>query len=117
MKGNLQAKNAVLPGEKRLGDRIVVVCDAALDDIIPEYIEDKRSECPKLRELAGEGDFEEIRSIAHGMKGSGGCYGFQPISDIGRGMEAAAKDGNLTSVLKQVDALEAYLESIDIQYE
>ena len=62
-------------------DTNVVVCDADLDDIIPGYLESKREECVQLRELAKWGNFEEIRSIAHGMKGSGGCYGFGVISD------------------------------------
>ena len=59
----------------------VVVCDADLADIIPGYLDSKREECVQLRELAGQGDFAEIRAIAHCMKGSGGCYGFGVISD------------------------------------
>ena len=97
--------------------KIVVVCDADLDDIIPEYLENKRSECAQLRELADRGDFEEIRTIAHGMKGSGGCYGFPVISGIGKDMEAAAKASNLADVLAQVDALQTYVESVEVRYE
>ncbi len=95
----------------------VVVCDADLDDIIPEYLESKREECVQLREQAEQGNFVEIYTIAHGMKGSGGCYGFPAITDIGRDMEIAAKAGNLVDVLAQVGVLEAYLERIEVRYE
>jgi HPt (histidine-containing phosphotransfer) domain-containing protein len=95
----------------------VVVCDAELDDIIPGYLENKCEECVQLRELAEQGDFVEIRTIAHGMKGSGGCYGFPALSDIGRDMEIAVKAGNLAGVLTQVVVLEAYLGRIEVRYE
>ena len=100
-----------------MDNQIIVVCDADLADIIPEYLENKRGECSRLKQLAAQRDFEEIRTIAHGMKGSGGCYGFTPISDIGRAMEAAAKAGNLADILAQVDELEAYLNRIKVRYE
>jgi len=95
----------------------VVVCDADLDDIIPEYLESKRAECVHLKELAEQGNFEDIRSIAHGMKGSGGCYGFPVISEIGKEMEIAAKASNLADVLVQVDALQSYMGRVEVRYE
>ena len=98
-------------------DRTMVVCDADLDDIIPEYLEGKREECLQLRELVNKADCTEIRSIAHGMKGSGGCYGFPVISEIGTSMESAAKTANMHGVLEQVDILDAYLGRIEVRYE
>jgi len=95
----------------------VVVCDADLEDIIPEYLENKREDCLQLRELAQQGNFEEIRSIAHGMKGSGGCYGFPVISEIGKDMETAAKAANLADILAQLYALESYIERVEVRYE
>lgn len=103
------------PSQNR--ERNVVICDADLDDIIPDYLEGKRKECLRLRTLAEKRDFEEIRGIAHGMKGSGGCYGFSVISEIGRVMEAAAKTRVQHDVLEQTDALEAYLDSVEVRYE
>ena len=60
---------------------------------------------------------EEICGIAHGMRGSGGCYGFQGISEIGASMESAAKAADLHGVLAQVVMLEAYLDCLDVCYE
>jgi HPt (histidine-containing phosphotransfer) domain-containing protein len=98
-------------------ERNIVVCDADLDDIIPDYLEGKQEECVQLRELSHKGDFGEIRSIAHGMKGSGGCYGFSVISNIGAVMESAAKTGNMPDILAQLEILEAYLRCVEVHYE
>ncbi|WP_246560447.1 Hpt domain-containing protein [Geobacter grbiciae] len=98
-------------------DKIVVVCDPELEDIIPAYLEGRKTEGSVIRELAVNGQFDEVRTIAHGLKGSGGCYGFSRITEIGRDMELAANDGNLVEVLKQLDTLEAYLQAIEVRYE
>lgn len=97
--------------------RIVIVCDADFDDIIPPYLEDRKTECPAIRELVAKGAFEEIRTIAHGMKGSGGCYGFANISEIGRDMEAAAKRSDTGAILEQVVLLDKYLNRVEVRYE
>lgn len=100
-----------------LPDKIVVVCDPDLEDIIPAYLEGRKTEGSVIRELAVNGQFDEVRTIAHGLKGSGGCYGFSRITEIGRDMELAANDGNLVEVLKQLDTLEAYLQAVEVRYE
>lgn len=98
-------------------DKIVVTCDADLDDIIPVYLKDRAAECPLIRQLAHSGDFGAVRTIAHGMKGSGGCYGFTRISEIGFHMETAAREGQLDGVLEQLGLLEEYLDRIEVCYE
>ncbi len=97
--------------------RNLVVCDVDLSDIIPEYLEGKRAECLQIRELANGAACGEIRSIAHGMKGSGGCYGFPEITGIGASMESAAIAADLQGVRAQVALLEAYLDCIEVCYE
>lgn len=99
------------------GPRDIVVCDPDLDDIIPGYLEDRKAECPVIQELANKGAFVEIQTIAHGLKGSGGSYGFSKLSEIGGAMEDAAKNSYRDEVLKQIATLAAYLECIEVRYE
>ena len=105
------------PAEGGDGSRHAVVCDIELEEIIPSYLAGRRAACPVIRELTERGELEQVRNIAHGMKGSGGCYGFTGISDIGRDMEAAAKAGARDEVLRQLGALERYLGALEVRYE
>ena len=51
------------------------------------------------------------------MKGSGGGYGFDGITAIGKAIEIAAKAQDSGEIERQVVELETYLERMDIVYE
>ena len=51
------------------------------------------------------------------MKGSGGGYGFDAITTMGKSIEEAAKDKNYEAIKQYAYELSLYLESIDIVYE
>ena len=51
------------------------------------------------------------------MKGSGGGYGFETITDIGMLMETAAKEGRDEDIRLQVERLEDYLRQVEIVYD
>ncbi len=51
------------------------------------------------------------------MKGSGGGYGFETITDIGMLMEKAAKEGCDKDISLQVKRLEDYLRQVEIVYD
>jgi hypothetical protein len=55
--------------------------------------------------------------MGHGMKGSGGGYGFDAITNIGRKIEAAAKAGDAEAIRGGRDELALYLERIEVVYE
>ena len=52
--------------------------------------------------------------MGHNMKGVGSSYGFPPITEIGRGLEAAALAGAKEEIRKQVAALADYLERVEL---
>ncbi len=51
------------------------------------------------------------------MKGSGGGYGFDRITDIGRAIEEAAKIGHREEIHEQTEALKIYLERLEVVYQ
>ena len=51
------------------------------------------------------------------MKGSGGGYGFDGISDIGRAIEAAAKEESSDAISKELERLSFYLDNVEITHE
>ncbi|VAV84645.1 hypothetical protein MNBD_DELTA01-1852 [hydrothermal vent metagenome] len=98
-------------------DKITVVIDEDLEDLIPGYMKNRRSDIEKITAALLTGDLETIRIIGHSMKGSGGGYGFDPVTDIGGALEEAAKGSNTEEIKKQAEALSEYINSIEIVYE
>jgi len=101
---------------KTEGDRIVVQIDPDLEDLIPGYIENRHKDIKKIKDALTEGDYETIRILGHSMKGSGGGYGFDAITEIGKSMEQAAKDKDIDSIKRLVEELNDYLSRVKIIY-
>jgi HPt (histidine-containing phosphotransfer) domain-containing protein len=97
--------------------KTVVKVDEDLQDLIPGYLENRFKDIAAIQEHLAQGDYEAIRSIGHKMKGSGGGYGFDEITNIGRAMEEAAKIGNREEINTQAEALKSYLDRIEIVYQ
>ena len=62
----------------------------------------------------GTGDFEAAGFLGHGMRGAGGMYGFQAITDIGAALEQAADNGDAAAMRKSVAELMVYLDRMEI---
>jgi len=99
------------------GDKIIVHVDEDLEDLIPGFLNNRRKDIDTMRSALKEGDFETIRSLGHSMKGAGGGYGFDLITDIGRDLEISARDGDVEKINQKVDALARFLESVEVVYE
>ncbi|HOV89994.1 MAG TPA: Hpt domain-containing protein [Syntrophorhabdaceae bacterium] len=97
-------------------DRIIVHIDPDLEDLIPGYIENRYSDIRKIKDALAKGDYETIRILGHSMKGSGGGYGFDAITDIGRSIELSAKEHDDTAIKKLLEDLEDYIKKVQIVY-
>jgi len=97
--------------------KIVVKIDPDLEDLIPDYLENRDKDIKSISESLEKGDFESVRIIGHSMKGSGGGYGFDRISEIGKTIEDSAKEKNLNEIKKGVEQLSHYLQNVEVVYE
>lgn len=98
-------------------EKIVVKIDPDLEDLIPDFLKNRHTDIETMRSALSSGDFETIKITGHSMKGSGGGYGFDRITDIGKGIEDAAKEKNGDEIKKQVNELASYLGRVSIVYE
>ncbi len=96
---------------------IVVVIDRDLEDLIPGFLERRREDLDKLRNAAADRDIQTLRVTGHSMKGTGGGYGFDGLSEIGARIEAAAKAGDLDAMPEHLRALEDYLQRVEVRFE
>jgi HPt (histidine-containing phosphotransfer) domain-containing protein len=97
-------------------EKIIVEVDEDLEDLIPGFLENRSSDVANLKKAADEGDFESLRSIGHSLKGVGGGYGFEKMSQIGAEIEIAAKGQQLDDIKTGVSELENYLQNIDVKF-
>ena len=99
-----------------MADRITVEIDQELEDLIPTYLGNVRKNIEKVREHMTASDFESIRFLGHNMKGSGGGYGFDFISVVGKDIKNAARASDPEQIKASIAALEDYLARIDIHF-
>ena len=98
-------------------ERIVVQVDADLEDLIPGYLQNRRQDVNSILQDVDKQDFETIRVLGHTMTGTGGGYGFDAITEIGRGFEEAAKDRNAQAIRQGAAALLAYLQAVEVVFQ
>ena len=98
-------------------DKIIVHVDADLEPILPRFMELRYDDIDMINELLESGDYETIRRIGHSMKGAGGGYGFDHISVIGKGIEDAAKDKEVSKIRQKVNQLSNYLERVEVIFD
>jgi len=95
---------------------IVIEIDADLSELVPGFLDRKRADARAILSALDQGDTETVARLAHKMKGEGGSYGFDAITDLGRGLEQAAKEGDLDTAGQLGSELTQFLERVEIVY-
>jgi HPt (histidine-containing phosphotransfer) domain-containing protein len=65
-----------------------------------------------MNEALDRADFEAVTILGHNLRGSGGGFGFQTITDIGASLELAAGDADVDASRKWVGELSRYLDTV-----
>lgn len=72
--------------------------DPDMIELVQEFVQELPSRADTLRSLLDASSYQDLRRVAHQLKGAAGGYGFSPIS------ESAAKVEKM--LLTEVDALQ-----------
>ncbi len=102
--------------EARHGEKIIVHVDEEIKDLIPGFLENRRKDVIALNEALAKDDHETIRILGHKLKGTGGGYGFDLITDLGQSIEEAAKEENNDEIQKRIHELTHFLENVEVIY-
>ena len=98
-------------------EKIQVHIDSDLQDLIPEYLENREKDLLVYRQALETDNFDTIAVLGHSMKGSGGGYGFNDLSSIGRAIEKAAKNRDTESVRQSIIDLTDFLKNLEVVYD
>jgi HPt (histidine-containing phosphotransfer) domain-containing protein len=91
--------------------------DSGLEEIVPGFLENRRSDVETLHTALKHNDFNTICLIGHRMKGDGGGYGFDAISRIGEGMEQAAARQDCAAIGRHLAELIDFLAHVIVVYQ
>lgn len=94
------------------GRPITVTIDRDLAPVIGEYLRAVKKDCRKIKTAIKKDDFETVYGIGHDLKGSGTGYGLEVITDTGREICDSANRKRAAIVLRKVNDLEVYLNSL-----
>jgi len=100
--------------ESRRNDAILVRANPQCADLMPGFLHNRRHDVITMQQALDRGDFETVESLGHGMRGAGGSYGFQAITDIGASLEQAAASADTDASRKWVGELSSYLDRVEI---
>ncbi len=78
----------------------------------PAYLENCRLNVTAMLAALDRGDFEAVTILGHNLRGSGGGFGFQAITDIGAGLEQSADISDLAVTRRWVGELSSYLDHL-----
>ncbi len=94
-------------------DTILVRANPKFADLIPVFLQNCRRNVIAMQDALDRGDHETVAMLGHGMKGAGGSYGFQTITDIGAVLEQAAESADIDVSRKWVGELSRYLDRVE----
>jgi HPt (histidine-containing phosphotransfer) domain-containing protein len=95
---------------------ITVHVDKDIEDLIPGFMANRRRDAERIDAALQTGDFDAIRMLGHSMKGSGGGYGFDAITEIGARIESAAIENNADNVAALNRELRDYLQNVNVEF-
>ena len=75
------------------------------------YINHTSKELLSIMEDLETKSFDSLRTFGHNIKGSGGMYGFNEVTEIGAVIEAAAKDEDMALIKSNLKDLDLFLKS------
>jgi HPt (histidine-containing phosphotransfer) domain-containing protein len=72
-----------MDAEWKTMQRVTVKVDPDLIDLIPDFLTRKRADLQTLKGAVESGDLATIAALGHKIKGEGGSFGFDAMSEIG----------------------------------
>lgn len=100
-----------------MNNRITVAVDPDLEELIPGFLQNRQKDVQSLRSALHAGAMQTIQSIGHSLKGVGGGYGFNRISEIGAEFEEAAEQGDNETIKVLIAELQDYLARVEVVYQ
>ncbi|MEW5726167.1 MAG: response regulator, partial [Thermodesulfobacteriota bacterium] len=108
------APAAGTPPPPELEKTHTVVVHDDLAGIIGDYLRSLKDDLRTMAKAYKDKDFDTLFSLAHDLKGSGGSYGLDRVTEIGAAICRLAQAKDLPAIARQVKDLADYLKKIKV---
>jgi hypothetical protein len=78
------------------------------------FLANVRDNVTTLNNALDRADFDTVERLGHGMRGAGGMFGFQPITDLGCALESAGAAADLAAANIAVADLTRFLNRTQV---
>lgn len=96
--------------------KIKVEIDQDLQDLIPQFIENRKKDIESLQTLVEKNDLVAIAQLAHKIKGAAAGYGFADLSTMASELEKAAKSNDSSPLPTIAGQMKNHFENIEIHF-
>jgi signal transduction histidine kinase/CheY-like chemotaxis protein/HPt (histidine-containing phosphotransfer) domain-containing protein len=103
-------------GKQQPSEENVVLVEKDFAEFIPAFLEDILQDIDKMARAKTREDFDVVRKAGHRIKGAGGGFGLNGISEIAGTLEAAAKSRSYDKIEKTLSELSDYIHSLQVEY-
>jgi HPt (histidine-containing phosphotransfer) domain-containing protein len=94
-----------------------VIVPREFQELVPAFLENRRSDAHALRVLLQSDDLEGLRLLGDRIKGVAGSYGFARLAAIAKLIEDNAKRGNRKALDLLVAQYDEHLGQLRLQFE
>jgi len=98
-------------------DTILVHANPKLTDLIPGFLQNRRHDVIAMLDAVDRADYETVERLGHGMRGAGGSWGFEGITQIGAELERAGQSADAEASRKCIGELSSYLDRVQVVYD
>lgn len=100
-----------------MNNKIVVAVDPDLEPLISGFLDNRQKDLQELHDALQAQDYDKLQSIGHSLKGVGGGYGFEQISDIGADLETAARQQDSAAITRLIASLQDFLGRVEVTFQ
>jgi len=91
-----------------------LVDDEVMRDVLVEFVANLSHEVFTMQQAMARGELDSLRVVVHQLKGAGGSFGFQGITDLARATEASIHAASaVEQVRSEVESLIALVRRVD----
>ena len=89
--------------------------DPTFADLVEEFVAGLSDRVEGMSDALQESDFEQLKQLAHQLKGAAGGHGYPILTDVSGVLEEAACESELAKCQQSVSELQALIARVVVQ--